>query len=222
MIILALIVIIAALLVGMAAMMMPNMAKKDTQLKFKGNSTIDKGDSIKIQLTDADGNALTGQTVNITVTDKNKASDYHSVETNDKGVGTLKMDKDDEKYTVTVIYDGNDKYNSCNATKKITIKEATSSSSSNTQSVYAYKSDGTPMYSQQEVSNYVLSKYGAVNYHIQDNGYINLDDAGYTDDGAKVVQGGVRKDGKTYERSYYENYIMGEIMANKYSITLNI
>lgn len=208
-IILALIVVIAALLVGMAAMMMPNMAKKDTQLKFKGNSSIDKGDSIKIQLTDADGNALASQTVNVTVTDKDKSSDYHSVETNEKGVATLKLDKDNGKYTVTAIYDGNDKYASCNVTKKITIKEDSSSSSSNSKSVYAYKSDGTPMYSQEEVNNYVQSKYGAVNYHIQDNGYINLDDSGYTDDGAKVVQGGVRKDGKTYERSFYENYIMG-------------
>ncbi len=47
-------------------------------------------------------------------------------------------------------------------------------------------------------------------YHIQDNGYINLDDSRYTDDGAVVVKGGVRKDGKVYERSYYENYIMGK------------
>ena len=78
------------------------------------------------------------------------------------------------------------------------------------QKVYAYKSDGTPMYSKEEVDNYVQSKYGAVNYHIQDNGYVNLDDPGYTDDGAKVVQGGVRKDGKTYERHFYENYIMGK------------
>ena len=129
-IIIALIVVIVALLVGMAAMLMPNMAKKDTQLKFKGNSTIDKGDSIKIQLTDADGNALAGQTVNVTVTNKDNASDHHSVETNDKGIGTLKLDKDNGKYTVTVIYDGNDKYNSCNATKKITIKKEASSSSS--------------------------------------------------------------------------------------------
>ena len=66
------------------------------------------------------------------------------------------------------------------------------------------------MYSQEEVDNYVQSKYGAVNYHIQDNGYINIDDPGYTDDGARVVKGGVNKNGKTYERSFYENYIMGK------------
>lgn len=53
-----------------------------------------------------------------------------------------------------------------------------------TPKAYAYKSDGTPMYSRSEVDQYVYSKYGSVNgYHIQDNGYVNLDDYRYTDDG---------------------------------------
>ena len=210
-IILALIIIIAALLIALAAIM-PNMSKQDTNLKFKSNSTLTEGDSLKIKLTDANGTAIANQTVNITITGKDGSSDYHSVVTNEKGVGSLKLDKSPGKYNVTVSYGGNDKYNGCDVTKKVKIekKVAEVETTSSTHSVYAYKSDGTPMYSQQEVSNYVLSKYGAVNYHIQDNGYINLDDAGYTDDGAKVVQGGVRKDGKTYERSYYENYIMGK------------
>ncbi len=135
-IIIALIVVIIALLVGMAAMLMPNMSKQDTQLKFKSNSTLNEGDSIKIKLSDANGTAIANQTVNITVTDNDKASDYQSVETNEKGIATLKLDKDAGKYTVIVIYNGNDKYNGCNATKKITVEEkvvqaeATSSQSS--------------------------------------------------------------------------------------------
>ena len=122
MIILALIVVIAALLVGMAAMMMPNMGKQDTKLKFKSNSTLTEGDSLKVKLTDANGTAIANQTVNIIITNKNKSTD-HSVVTNEKGVGTLKMDKDAGKYNVTVSYGGNDKYNGCNVTKKITIEE---------------------------------------------------------------------------------------------------
>ena len=104
---------------------------------------------------------------------------------------------------MNVTYGGNDNYTGNSSTQKLKINKEV-------QKVYAYKSDGTPMYSKAEVDNYVQSKYGAVNYHIQDNGYINLDDPGYTDDVAKVVPGGVRKDGKTYERSFYENYIMGK------------
>ena len=123
MIILALIVVIAALLVGMAFTMMPNMGKQDTKLKFKSNSTLTEGDSLKVKLTDANGTAIANQTVNIIIiTNKNKSTD-HSVVTNEKGVGTLKMDKDAGKYNVTVSYGGNDKYNGCNVTKKITIEE---------------------------------------------------------------------------------------------------
>ena len=109
-IIIALIVIIAALLVGMAAMMMPNMGKQDTNLKFKSNSTLTEGDSLKVKLTDDNGTAIANQTVNVTLTDKDGSSDYHSVVTNENGTGKLKLDK-------------NDKYNGCNVTKKITIEE---------------------------------------------------------------------------------------------------
>ena len=140
MIILALIVVIAALLVGMVFTMMPNMAKQDTKLKFKSNSTLTKGDSLKIKLTDANGTAIANQTVNITIKDKKGASDSHSVVTNEKGVGTLKMDKNSGKYNVTVSYGGNDKYNGCNITKKITIEEkvaeATTSQSDSSSTYY--------------------------------------------------------------------------------------
>lgn len=189
-IIIALIVVIVALLIGMVAMMVPNMMKKDTTLTFKGKSTIEEGNSIKIILTDVDGSTIAGQTVNVTITDKNKAKDYHSVETDENGVGTIKLDKDAGKYTITINYGGNDKYKSCNATKKITIKEkeaeaesSSSSSSSSTPSAYAYKSDGTPMYSQAEVDRYMYNKYGYVNYHVGDNGYVDMDEPGFDDAG---------------------------------------
>ncbi|MEE0902293.1 MAG: hypothetical protein UIB31_07165 [Methanobrevibacter sp.] len=188
-IIIALIVIIAALLVGMVAMI-PNLTKKESNLNFKGNSTIAEGGSLKVKLTDDSGNPIVGQTVNVTITDKNKANSYYTVETNDEGVGTLKLEKDTGKYTVTVKYDGNNDFKGCNATKKITIKEkveeaqqSSSSSSSSTPSAYAYKSDGTPMYSQAEVDQYMANKYGMVNYHVGSNGYIDMDEPGYDDAG---------------------------------------
>ncbi len=122
-IILALIAVIAVLLVAMAAMMMPNMAKQDTKLKFKSNSTLTEGDSLKIKLTDINGTAIEDQTVNVTITDKSGKSDYHTVVTNEKGIGTLKMDKGAGKYTVNVSYGGNENYTGCNVTKKITIEK---------------------------------------------------------------------------------------------------
>ena len=122
-IIIALIVVIAALLVGMAAMMMPNMVKQDTKLKFKSNSTLTEGDSLKVKLTDGNGTAIANQTVNVTITNKDGSTDYHAVVTNENGTGKLKMDKSAGKYNVTVSYGGNDKYNGCNVTKKITVEE---------------------------------------------------------------------------------------------------
>lgn len=53
-------------------------------------------------------------------------------------------------------------------------------------SAYAYKSDGTPMYSQSEVDQYMLNKYGKVNYHVGSNGYIDMDEPGYDNAGNKI------------------------------------
>lgn len=121
-IIIALIVIIIVLLAGIL-MSMPNFAKTNSQIEIMGNNTINGGDNLQIKLTDANGTALANQTVNITITDKNKTSDYHSVITNGEGVGELKLEKDAGEYDISVTYSGNDAYNGCNATKKVTIKE---------------------------------------------------------------------------------------------------
>lgn len=121
-IILALVVVIGALLVGIFASM-PNFSKQATNLTFKCNSTINEGDSIRIQLTDANGTGIANQTVNITVMDKDKSTDHHSVVTNAKGVGTLNIDKSAGNYIITVKYDGNGNYAGCNATKNIKIEQ---------------------------------------------------------------------------------------------------
>lgn len=152
-IILALIVVIAVLLVGMAFTMMPNMTKQDTKIKFKCNSTLTEGDSLKVRLTDANGTAIANQTVNVTITDKDKSNSYYSVVTNEKGVGTLKLDKSTGKYDVTITYGGNDKYNGCNATKKITIKEKVAEAQS-TSSSSSSSSTETPRYTTDEHGTY--------------------------------------------------------------------
>lgn len=63
--------------------------------------------------------------------------------------------------------------------KEDNTQEATSSGPS----AYAYKSDGTPMYSQAEVDRYMLNKYGMVDYHVGSNGYIDMDQPGFDDAG---------------------------------------
>lgn len=120
--IIALIAIIIALLVGIA-FVMPNLNKEDTNLTFKCKSTLTEGDYIKFKLTDANGTALANKTVNITITDSNGSCDYHSVATNAKGIGKLKLDKSPGKYNISIEYLGDDDYNTCNATKKVTVEE---------------------------------------------------------------------------------------------------
>ena len=122
-IIIALIVVIAILLIAIAATTMPNVNKKDTNVTYKGKSKITEGDTINLKLTDVNGTPLANQTVNITITDKDKSSSYYSVVTKAKGIAKLKSDKSAGNYTVFINYGGNESYNACNFTKKIVIEE---------------------------------------------------------------------------------------------------
>ncbi|MBE6508098.1 MAG: hypothetical protein E7Z77_01660 [Methanobrevibacter sp.] len=170
--IVALIAVIAALLVGIFAMM-PNMTKQDTKLTFESNATLTEGDSIKIKLTDANGTAIANQTVNVTVTDKNNTCDYHSVVTDGDGVGKLKLDKDSGEYAVTISYGGNDKYNGCNASEKITVKEevveAQPASTSTTSSSYDSGAFYSPQAGRVIYTGEVLDSPGGLHRHLGNN-----------------------------------------------------
>lgn len=184
-IIIALIAIIAILLVSIIAIM-PNIMKKDTQVTINSKSTLNEGDSIKIRLIDENGVAIANQNVNISI-NNGTVTDYHSITTDNQGIGKLELDKKAGSYDVCVIYSGNDNYKGCNATKMIKIEEVAEAEPTYTQSAptaYAYKSDGTPMYSQSEVDRYMSQKYGpGTNYHIGSNGYVDMDEPGFDNAG---------------------------------------
>lgn len=203
-IILLAIIVILSVIVGALFLQSIN-AKEPTIIKITSDNEQYEGGELSIKLTDLNKTPIPKEIINITISnEKGEVVVDDVVKTDSKGKSKLDLDLKKGEYTVNVAYGGNKNYTASNTTQKLTIKKEAQ------KQVYAYKSDGTPMYSQEEVDSYVKSKYGAVNYHIQDNGYINLDDPGFTDDGAKVVQGGVSKGGKIYEKSFYENYIMGK------------
>lgn len=204
-IIIILIVIIVILAAAIGVMLLnPMHAKEPTKVKITSDKEQNEGGELSLQLTDLNKTPISKEVVNITVTNgKGKVVVDEVVKTDSKGKAKIDLDLKKGKYTVNVTYDGNKNYTGNKTTQKLTIKEEAPQ-------VVAYKSDGTPMYSNEEVNNYVQSKYGTSSYHIQDNGYINLDDSRYTDDGAVVTKSGVVKDGKIYERGFYENYIMGK------------
>ena len=184
-IIIALIAIIAILLVSIIAIM-PNIMKKDTQVTINSNSKLNEGDSIKIRLIDENGVAIANQNVNISI-NNGTVTDYHSITTDNQGIGKLELDKKAGSYDVCVIYSGNGNYKGCNATKMIKIEEVAEAEPTYTQSAptaYAYQSDGTPMYSQSEVDRYMSHKYGpGTNYHIGSNGYVDMDEPGFDNAG---------------------------------------
>ena len=120
-IMLILVIIIAILAAGLVMSNMHSFEKKQTKLTITGNSSISKGDSIKVKLTDLNDTPIANQTVNITVTGKDNTSEYFSVVTNDKGVGKLKMDKDAGSYKINCTYGGNDKYVGNSSSKEIKI-----------------------------------------------------------------------------------------------------
>ncbi|MBQ6350525.1 MAG: Ig-like domain-containing protein [Methanobrevibacter sp.] len=131
MIICVLVAIVIVLLVALAAII-PQANKQKTILTFENGHEFNEGDSIQIKLTDANGTALANKTINITVTDKNRTSDHHSVVTNDEGIGTLKLDKSAGEYNVTISFGGNDKYLSCSSTQQFSVKKAVTESVSST------------------------------------------------------------------------------------------
>lgn len=121
-IIVVLVIIIIALLVGIFATMY-GPSKEASKIAIKCNSTIDEGDSIRIVLTDLNKTPISNQSINVSITDKNNASDYQSVVTNAKGVATLKINKGEGNYVINCTYGGNDNYTGNTTAKKIKVEK---------------------------------------------------------------------------------------------------
>jgi ABC-type Na+ efflux pump permease subunit len=167
-------------------------AKEKTIIKITSDKKLNEGDDFSIKLADLSDNPIEKEVVSVKITNsKGKVVVDDVVKTDSKGKGKLDLDLKKGKYDVEVTYEGSDKYDGDNETQSLTIKEkevakteSTSSSSSPSQpEVYAYRSDGSPMYSQAEVDQYMYNKYGPVSYHIKSNRYIDLDEPGFDDKG---------------------------------------
>lgn len=181
-IIIALMVVIVALLAGIL-ISMPSLSKTEAQLEVIGNDTLVEGDNLQIKLTDANGVALANQTVKITFADKKNSTSDYSVVTNDEGVGELKLDKNAGEYDVTVTYDGNDNYNGCDATKKITIEEK----------VVEAQSTGSGSSLSSESSRYTTDEHGT--YDNVNNRYIDRQFEGMSKAEVQEFEDRIRRNG---------------------------
>ena len=183
-IIIILLVVIVALAAAIGFVLFNQAtAKEQTIVKITSDSKQTEGGALSVKLTDLSDNPIAKEIVSVKITDKNgKVVVDDVVKTDAKGKAKLDLDLKKGKYDVNVAYEGNGTFAGDNETQKLTIKEkeaatAETSSSSSSQSqpqVYAYRSDGSPMYSQAEVDQYMYNKYGPVSYHIKSNRYIDL------------------------------------------------
>ena len=129
-IILVVIIIVLALILG-AVMFMSFNSKEPTKIVITSNKTLNEGDNLTVQLTDFNKTAISKEKVNVTVTDsKGKTVVNKAVKTNSKGKATLDLDLKKGKYNVTVSFEGNEKYGGNSTVGKLTIKEATTQSTS--------------------------------------------------------------------------------------------
>lgn len=69
-IIIGLIIVIVALIVALAIAMQPP-TKENTKLKITSNKTLYEGDTLKVNLTDINGTPISGEVINISITNKN-------------------------------------------------------------------------------------------------------------------------------------------------------
>ena len=193
-IMLILVIIIAILAAGLVMSNMHSFEKKQTKLTITGNSSISKGDSIKVKLTDLNDTPIANQTVNITVTGKDNTSEYFSVVTNDKGVGKLKMDKDAGSYKINCTYGGNDKYAGNSSSKKLTIKEKAAETESGSSSSDSGSSS----------QRYVKDDLGGT-YDTYTGRYVGGQHDGSTKEQVEEYNRGIYEEQENYKRTHRLN-----------------
>ncbi|MBE6497102.1 MAG: hypothetical protein E7Z81_02290 [Methanobrevibacter sp.] len=180
--ILIVLIIIVLVILGGLVVFSQNTAKSDTQITFSGNTSLDNGDSINFTLKDAQGNPLANQNVSILFEGNGNVEKY-SIITDSQGKGSLVLNNEGSgNYTISVSFAGDDKYNSCSATQKITVGEQNTANNDYSSSDSASQSTSDSSYSSSSSSS-------NVNYDSELN--VNYDSNG------RVVGG--QSDGASYE-----------------------
>lgn len=91
--------------------------KTNTQVDITNNETFQMGEQVKFQLKDAQGNPLSGKTVNLTFNNQK-----YTVTTDQNGKGYLTIfGIASGQYNLEVTFAGDDKYNGCDAKATITV-----------------------------------------------------------------------------------------------------
>ncbi len=177
-------IVIFLIILGGLLVFSQNTAKLDTQITFSGNISLKNGDSIDFVLKDAQGNVIANQNISI-LFDGNGNVQKYSIITDSQGKGSLVLNNENSgNYTITVSFKGDEKYNGCSATQKITIGEEIHENSDYSTSSSNYNSS-----SQTTNDRSYSSSSSELNYDSDLN--VNYDSNG------KIVGG--QNDGASYE-----------------------
>lgn len=119
-----LIIVIAILGVSIAMTSMPSEnAQKNCHLTITSNSSLYEGGNLTVKLSDMDGNGISNQTINITITAQDGTADNNTLITNSSGIGILELDNPAGNYTINCNYAGNENYTSNSTSQNLEIKQ---------------------------------------------------------------------------------------------------
>ena len=167
------IVIILIAIVGAFALTQNN-GKVNTQISFLSQSTLKNGEQVQIELKDAQGNVIAGQSITISYDQSGNIQNYTLV-TDDTGKAFLTLNGEQaSEHQISATYDGNDKYNGCSAQQTITIEDSSSqtSTSSNTNSTASTNNNNNNQASSSSSSNQKLYYDSEINAYYDSNGII--------------------------------------------------
>lgn len=122
-IIMVAVIVILAAAIGFA-LLSPSTAKEPTKINITSDMEQYEGGELSIQLSDLNDTAISGEIVNITVTNSSGETVVDDVvKTDSEGNADFDLDLAEGTYNVTVSYDGNENYTKSNATQELTIKQ---------------------------------------------------------------------------------------------------
>jgi nitrogen fixation protein FixH len=202
-IIIAILIIIIIAVVGAFVFSQQQHApdgKINTQINFLSQTTLKNGDQVQFELKDAQGAVIAGQTVTISYDDGSGNVQNYTINTDQNGKGYLTISGENAgKYTVTVSFDGNSKYNACTAKQTITIEDGTSDAE---ETVSENSTANTVMYNNNNGSS---SSSSAESSGSSSQSYYDADLNVYYDSNGKVI-GGQDPGASIYElRERYNN-----------------
>ncbi|WP_292888879.1 Ig-like domain-containing protein [Methanobrevibacter sp. UBA212] len=194
-IIIAILIIIIIAVVGAFVFSQHHHApdgKINTQINFLSQTTLKNGDQVQFELKDAQGAVIAGQTVTISYDDGSGNVQNYTINTDQNGKGYLTISGENAgKYTVTVSFDGNSKYNACTAKQTITIEDGTSDaketvSENSTANTVMYNNNGSSSSSSAESSGSSSQSYydADLNVYYDSNGKV----IGGQDSGASIYE----------------------------------